>query len=159
MLGPKIERLALLGRVGGAVVDSGDASLVAADMIEHRFDNMRQYSKFDNPGGDRAADVMQSPGLQFEFLVSLPHLGEDAPIKRALGIAPALEQPIPDCGGAFAACDSGDFRVSFTDGGGAIEVSGRLKSAKSVERLIKALEAGKTLFEMIGPDNKDEAVN
>jgi hypothetical protein len=51
--------------------------------------------------------------------------------------------------------DSGDFRVSFTDGGGAIEVSGRLKSAKSVERLIKALEAGKTLFEMIGPDNKD----
>jgi hypothetical protein len=98
MLGPKIERLALLGRVGGAVVDSGDASLVAADMIEHRFDNMRQYSKFDNPGGDRAADVMQSPGLQFEFL-------------------------------------------------------------ESVERLIKALEAGKTLFEMIGPDNKDEAVN
>ena len=55
--------------------------------------------------------------------------------------------------------DSGDFRVSFTDGGGAIEVRGRLKSAKSVERLIKALEAGKTLFEMIGPDNKDEAVN
>ena len=49
--------------------------------------------------------------------------------------------------------------MSFTDGGGAIEVSGRLKSAKSVERLIKALEAGKTLFEMIGPDNKDEAVN
>jgi hypothetical protein len=30
--------------------------------------------------------------------------------------------------------------VSFTDGGGAIEVSGRLTSAKSVERLIKALE-------------------
>ena len=53
---------------------------------------------------------------------------------------------------------SGDFRVSFTDGGGAIEVSGRLTSAKSVERLIKALEAGKTLFEMIGPD-EDEAAN
>jgi hypothetical protein len=72
MLGPKIERLALLGRVGGAVVDSGDASLVAADMIEHRFDNMRQYSKFDNPGGDRAADVMQSPGLQFVLALLQP---------------------------------------------------------------------------------------
>jgi hypothetical protein len=49
--------------------------------------------------------------------------------------------------------------VSFTDGGGAIEVSGRLKSARSVERLIKALEAGKTLFEMIGHDNKDETAS
>jgi hypothetical protein len=61
--------------------------------------------------------------------------------------------------GLIRKTDSGDFRVSFTDGGGAIEVSGRLKSAKSVERLIKALEAGKTLFEMIGPDNKEEAAN
>ena len=90
------------------------------------------------------------------------------PSNALLALLQPWEQPIPDCGGAFAACvgvhptvkaDSGDFRVSFTDGGGAIEVSGRLKYAKSVERLIKALEAGKTLFEMIGPDNKDEAVN
>jgi hypothetical protein len=54
--------------------------------------------------------------------------------------------------------DSGDFRVSFTDGGGAIEVNGRLASAKSVERLIKALAAGKTLLEVIGPD-EDKVAN
>jgi hypothetical protein len=33
---------------------------------------MRQYSKFDNPGGDRAADVMQSPGLQFVLALLQP---------------------------------------------------------------------------------------
>jgi hypothetical protein len=59
---------------------------------------------------------------------------------------------------ATAPPTSGDFRVSFTEDGGAIEVNGRLTSAKSVERLIKALEAGKTLFEMISPD-KDETAN
>jgi hypothetical protein len=46
------------------------------------------------------------------------------------------------------------YRVTFTDG--AIEVAGRLTSAKSVRRLIKALEAGETLLEMTGDDEDDE---
>ena len=57
---------------------------------------------------------------------------------------------------------SGDFRVRFTDGEGAIEASGRLTSAKSVERLIRAPEAGKTLFDMIAADedkHDDEAAS
>jgi hypothetical protein len=86
-----------------------------------------------SPGQKQGEDTMRE-----QFPTAVPLVGGEG-----VGVHPTVK------------ADSGDFRVSFTDGGGAIEVSGRLKSAKSVERLIKALEAGKTLFEMIGPDNKE----
>lgn len=107
-------------------------------------DLVTQESEEYDPANVGSSGQKQEEGTmrdQFPMTPSPPTSGE------GVGVHPTVK------------ADSGDFRVSFTDGGGAIEVSGRLKSAKSVERLIKALEAGKTLFEMIGPDNKDKVPN
>ena len=40
MCAPQLKRLALLGEVGRAIVDTGDASLGAADVVDDRLYNM-----------------------------------------------------------------------------------------------------------------------
>ena len=59
MISPALERCALLRFVCVPVVDPGDASLVAADMVEDRLDNVRLDTEVAHARGDGSPDVME----------------------------------------------------------------------------------------------------
>ena len=44
MLTPQVERSCLLGGVARAVVDAGDASLVATKVVQHGLNNVRLHT-------------------------------------------------------------------------------------------------------------------
>src|SRR5262245_10734516 len=54
---PKCECLALLRGVGGAIVDASHASLVSADVVQARFNDVRIDAKLSHAGGDSASNV------------------------------------------------------------------------------------------------------
>jgi hypothetical protein len=58
---PKIERRFLFCRIARSVVDASDASLVAADVVEHSLDDVRLHAKFGHAGSDSAPYIMQPP--------------------------------------------------------------------------------------------------
>jgi hypothetical protein len=61
MLVPPRQRQRLLGRILRAVIDASDAALVAADMVQHRFDNVRLNADVSHAGGNSSADVVMNP--------------------------------------------------------------------------------------------------
>ena len=64
MIGPRRERCALFLFVDRTIVDTGDSSLVAADMVQHRFDDMRRDAKLGHAGRDAAAQIMLRPVIE-----------------------------------------------------------------------------------------------
>jgi len=62
MLAPQLQRCPLLGGIGAAFVDTGNASLVAADVIQRRFDDVRLNSEISHPGSRCATQVVQLSG-------------------------------------------------------------------------------------------------
>src|SRR5690349_19800262 len=83
MLSPEVQRLAFLLVVSCAVIDTGDAGLVAGDVIEHSLDNVRLYAQLGHARGDGASQVVHCPMFS---------LG--AAIKFALGGTPSGEPGI-----------------------------------------------------------------
>ena len=61
-LSPFVERFALFGRVDRAIVNPGDARPMAGNMVQDRFDDMRQRALVAEPCRDRPANVVQAPG-------------------------------------------------------------------------------------------------
>ncbi len=60
MLRPSIKDLALLFLIGGAVINSCNSSLVAADVIQHGLDNMRLYAKIGHPCGASQTQIVKA---------------------------------------------------------------------------------------------------
>ena len=54
MLRPSRQSCLFLGRVLGAIVDAGDASLSSADVIDHRLDHVRRNAEIGHVGDDGA---------------------------------------------------------------------------------------------------------
>src|ERR1700731_2693246 len=55
------QRRRLLGRVRASIVNTSNAALVAADMVKHRFDNVRLYADVGHARRDRPANVVNGP--------------------------------------------------------------------------------------------------
>ena len=61
VLAPQLERRPLLRRVARSIVDAGDAGLVAADVVQHRLDDVRLHAELCHAGSHRAPDIVQPP--------------------------------------------------------------------------------------------------
>src|SRR5215217_8256951 len=60
VVGPYLERGALLHRIGGAVVDTRDAGLrTPRDVVDQRLDHVRGDPQLVHPGHHRAAQVVE----------------------------------------------------------------------------------------------------
>src|SRR5262249_41643159 len=77
MIGPQGESLADLALVTAAIVDPGDAALVATLMVEHGLDNVRLDSDVALPGGNRPPNVMHRPSRY-----------AGTPVERGLAVLP-----------------------------------------------------------------------
>src|SRR5262249_24388337 len=84
VLAPKLERGPLFCGVARSVVDASDASLVAADVIEHGFDDVWLHAKFGHASSDSASYIMQPPRTNRRLL-----------IKCRLGLRPSLKAALP----------------------------------------------------------------
>src|SRR5271170_479046 len=83
VIGPKQQRGPDLALIARAVVDAGDAALVARPVIEHALDDVRLHAEFGHASCDRAPDIVDAPGRQ------PPALGlDDAGAERERAIAP-----------------------------------------------------------------------
>src|SRR6516162_11934042 len=87
MIGPRRERCALLLFVDRTIVDTGESSLVAADMVQHRFDDMRRDAKLGHAGRGAAAQIMLRPVIELR-----PSRGE-AGVEFPLASRPGCEGP------------------------------------------------------------------
>src|ERR1700751_3730427 len=85
VLGPKIQRLALLLVIGRPVIDTGDAALMPRDVIEHRLDNMWLDAELGHARGNGATQVVHRP--MCKRLLALSNSGVDF----LLRFAPALK--------------------------------------------------------------------
>ena len=89
MLRPKVECASLLARVACAIVDARDPRLVAADMVDNGFDDVRLDAEVGHAGRDRAADIVQAPRCW-----RMPECGRHTGVESALGVAPSLKGAI-----------------------------------------------------------------
>ena len=64
MRGPALERRSLFGLVCCFVVDAGDAALVAADVVQARFDDVRLDADLGGVGREAAAQIVRRPVRQ-----------------------------------------------------------------------------------------------
>ena len=64
MLIPPRESLRFLSTVRSAVIDTRDTAFVAADVVGHRFDDVRLHADRSHASGSRAAQIMKRPMLQ-----------------------------------------------------------------------------------------------
>jgi len=58
---PEIERAPLLRIVGCAVVDTGNASFMTADVIDDGLNHVRQHTEVGHARDGRAPQIMQPP--------------------------------------------------------------------------------------------------
>ena len=61
MLIPPRQRGGLLGSIVRAIINTSNAALVAADMVKHRFDDMRLDTDIGHAGSNRAPNVVNDP--------------------------------------------------------------------------------------------------
>src|SRR6266536_6219131 len=83
MIGPSVERDALLPVVGAAIINARHTCLVATDVVQYGLDNMRLYSDLGHVGCGRSAKIVQAPRRQrFAFGLS------NARIEHELAVRP-----------------------------------------------------------------------
>ena len=94
---PEIERLTFLCGVARTIVDASDPGLVAADMVEHGFDDVRLHAELGHAGRDRASHIMQPPGADRGGLLVECELGLRPALKTAAaGLPIASAGPSPN---------------------------------------------------------------
>src|SRR5215470_149496 len=96
---PAVQRVRFLWQVRRAVIDARYARLVAADVVQHGFDDVRLYPDFGHAGG-HGADVVQAPRkhLAVRFLYTF--------VKPFLGLRPTRESAIPEAKNQIAILDT-----------------------------------------------------
>ena len=87
MIGPSLECHALLRFIACAIINSADTALVAADVIENCFDDVRRRSGFGHVGCHRSAQIVMRPML--DLGASVP----DAFVEGFFANTPAAERP------------------------------------------------------------------
>ena len=87
VLGPLFQCDAFLRLVTRAIIDPGNTGLMAADVVQDCFDDMRRRSGFGHARGHRAAQIVMRPMFDLGARVL------DALIERRLADAPATERP------------------------------------------------------------------
>ena len=68
VLGPLLERLALLLLVGVLLIDADDAGTRACGVPEQRLDDLESDAEPLHPGGDGSSQVMDAPSVQIDLV-------------------------------------------------------------------------------------------
>ena len=63
VVGPGCHCGTLLGCICRAIVDTGNAGFMAADMVDHRFNDVGLNACFRHAGDHRSSEVMKTPVL------------------------------------------------------------------------------------------------
>ena len=94
---PEIERLTFLCGVARPIVDAGDAGLVAANVVEQGFDDVRLHAQLGHAGGDRSPHIMKPPRADRGRLLVECELGLRPALKTAAaGLPIASAGPSPN---------------------------------------------------------------
>src|SRR5688572_2560126 len=82
---PQVESFSHLVGVGGPMVYPRNTRLMAGDVVQHRFDDVRQDAQLAHAGRHCPADIVKPPGLHLHTSL------RTALVERRFCLAPALE--------------------------------------------------------------------
>jgi hypothetical protein len=105
-LGPQVERGALFLLVGRAIVDAGDARLVAADVVQDGLDHVRLDTQIGYAGRRGATKIVDRPGCERRSGRGEPGVEPSLPMGPAAEPA-ACKHVVPVSAGRDDRCENG----------------------------------------------------